>query len=74
LPSSRPPAPCSVINLAFADALGWPPLADARGPVMLGLAAGPLVVTAWEIYDAYRRVRRADARATGIVEPGQAAR
>ena len=64
----------SLINPAFADALGWPPLADARGPVMLGLAAGALLVTAWEVYDAFRRARRADARATGIVEPGQAAR
>ena len=64
----------SLINPAFADALGWPPLADARGPVMLCLAAGVLLVTAWEIYDAFRRARRADARVTGIVEPGQAAR
>jgi len=64
----------SLINPAFADALGWPPLADGRGPVMLGLAAGGLLVTAWEIYDGFRRARRADARATGIVESGQAAR
>jgi hypothetical protein len=64
----------SLINPAFADALGWPPLADARGPVMLGLAAGTLWVTAWEIYDGFRRARRAEARATGIGEPGQAAR
>ena len=64
----------SLINPAFADALGWPPLADARGPVMLGLAATALLVTAWEIYDGFRRARRAEARSTGIVEPGQAAR
>ena len=64
----------SLINPAFADALGWPPLADGRGPVMLALAAGALLVTGWEIFDAFRRARRADARATGIVEPGQAAR
>lgn len=64
----------SLINPSFADALGWPPLADGRGPVMLGLAVGALLVTAWDVYDAFRRARRADARATGIVEPGQAAR
>ena len=64
----------SLINPAFADALGWPPLAEGRGPVMLALAAGALLVTAWEIYDAFRRARRADARAAGIGEPGQAAR
>ena len=63
----------SLINPAFADALGWPPLADGRGPVMLALAAGALLVTAWEIYDAFRRARRASATATGIVDPGQAA-
>ena len=64
----------SLINPAFADALGWPPLADDRGPVMLGLAATALLVTAWEIYDGFRRARRTDARATGIIEPGKAAR
>ena len=64
----------SLINPAFADALGWPPLADARGPVMLGLAAVALLVTAWEIYDGFRRARRAEARSAGIGQPGQAAR
>jgi hypothetical protein len=64
----------SLINPAFANALGWPPLAEARGPVMLGLAAGALLVTGWEIYDGVRRARRADARETRIGEPGQAAR
>jgi hypothetical protein len=64
----------ALINPAFADALGWPPLADARGPVMLGLAATALLVTAWEIYDGFRRARRADMRTAGIGEPGQAAR
>ncbi|HYI67397.1 MAG TPA: hypothetical protein VEW95_10770, partial [Candidatus Limnocylindrales bacterium] len=64
----------SLINTAFADALRWPPLADARGPVMLGLAAGVLLITAWDIYDGFRRARRADARATRIGEPEQAAR
>lgn len=63
----------SLFNPAFADALGWPPLADARGPVMLSIAAGTLLVTAWEIYDGFRRARRADARAAGIGARGQAA-
>ena len=48
----------SLLNPAFAEALGWPPLADARGPVMLTVAAGTLLVTAWEIYDGFRRARR----------------
>ena len=64
----------SLINPSFADALGWPQLADARGLVMLGLAAAAVLVTAWDIYDGFRRARRADARASGIAESGQAAR
>ena len=64
----------SLINVRFADALGWPPLAEGRGPVMLSLAVGALLVTAWEVYDGFRRARRADARATAIGEPRQAAR
>ncbi len=66
----------SMINPAFADALGWPPLAEGNGPVMLSLAAGVLLVTAWEIFDGFRRARRAEATATttSIGDPGQAAR
>jgi hypothetical protein len=64
----------SLINPAFADALGWPPLADPRGPVILSAAAGVLAVTAWEIIDPFRRARRADARATAIGEAGEVAR
>ena len=64
----------SLINPAFADALGWPPLAEANGPAMLAIAGGSIIVTAWEIFDGFRRARRADAQAAGIVEPGQAAR
>ena len=64
----------SLLNPSFADALGWPPLAEARGPVMLGLAAVAVLVTAWDIYDGFRRARRADTSAAGIGEPGQAAR
>ena len=73
-PSSRWRSPARSSIPSFAEALGWPPLADARGPAMLGLAAAAVLVTAWDIYDAFRRARRADARATGIGEPGQAAR
>ena len=64
----------SLINPDFAEALGWPPLAEGRGPAMLGLAAGVVLVTGWYIYDGFRRARRADSMATGIGEPGQAAR
>ena len=63
-----------LINPAFADAIEWPPLAEGRGPAMLSLAAGVVLVAAWEIFDGYRRARRADAGAAGLRETGQAAR
>lgn len=62
----------SLINPAFADAIGWPPLAHGNGLVMLSLAAGVGLVTAWEIFDGFRRARRAEAAVAGIGEPGQA--
>jgi hypothetical protein len=62
----------SLINPAFADALGWPPLADGNGPVMLSIAAATVLITAWEIFDGFRRARRADTAMAGIGEPGKA--
>jgi uncharacterized membrane protein YiaA len=50
-----------VINPAFAEEIGWPPLADGTGVVMLSIAAGVFLVTAYEIFDAWRRARRAAA-------------
>ncbi len=67
----------SLINPAFADALGWPPLAEANGPAMLAIAGGSILVTAWEIFDGFRRARRAEtseAGTAGIGAPGEAAR
>jgi len=64
----------SLINPAFADALGWPPLADGRGLVMLGLAASTLLVTAWEVFDGFRRARRASSTRRAVGEPERAAR
>ncbi len=48
----------TIINQAFAVEVGWPPLADGGGPVMLTLAIAVTLVTAWEIFDAFRRARR----------------
>jgi hypothetical protein len=56
----------SLINPAFAAEIGWPPLADANGPAMLGLAAGVTLVTAWEIVDPFRRARRAEKRLRAV--------
>jgi hypothetical protein len=47
-----------IINPAFAAEIGWPPLAEGDGPAMLALAAGILLVTAWEIVSAVRRALR----------------
>lgn len=49
----------SLITPEFAAEIGWPPLAEGDGPVMVWLAVGVLLVTAWEIIDGFRRARRA---------------
>lgn len=48
----------SIISPAFADEIGWPPLAEGNGPVMLAIAAGALLATVWEVVDGFRRARR----------------
>jgi len=62
----------SLFNPEFADALGWPPLADGNGPVTLSIVAGAVLVTIWEIFDGFRRARRADTTIAGIGAPGKA--
>lgn len=47
----------SLVNPAFAEEIGWPPLADGNGPVMLVLAASVLLITGWEVFDGFRRAR-----------------
>lgn len=49
----------SLIDQAFADAIGSPSLADGRGGIMVTIAVGVLLVTAWEVIDGFRRARRA---------------
>lgn len=48
----------TLINVAFAEAIGWPPLAEASGPVMLWVAIGVALVTGWEILDGFRQAWR----------------
>jgi hypothetical protein len=52
-----------IINPVFAAEIGWPPLAEGNGPVMLVVAASVTLVSGWEIIDAFRRARRAQRRA-----------
>lgn len=54
----------ALVNPAFAEAIGWPPLSDGDGIAMIALAVTVALVTGYEIFDAFRRARRADARAT----------
>ena len=48
----------AIVNPAFAAQIGYPPLADNDGPVMLAIAVFTTLVTAWEVFDAFRRARR----------------
>lgn len=48
----------TLISPAFAAEIGWPPLAERDGPVMIVIAIGTTLVTGWEIIDAFRRARR----------------
>ena len=53
-----------VINPAFAAEVGWPPLADGTGPVMVWASVGVTLVTVWEIWDGFRMARRASGNRT----------
>jgi hypothetical protein len=48
----------ALINPAFADAIGWPPLAEGDGIAMLAVAAATILVNGWEIIDGFRKARR----------------
>ena len=48
----------SLINPAFAAEVGWPPLAEGDGIVMLALAAASILISGWEAIDGFRRARR----------------
>ncbi len=49
----------TLINSAFAAEIGWPALADRDGITLLSIAAVTTLVTAKEVFDAFRRTRRA---------------
>lgn len=62
----------ALINPAFAEALGWPALADDTGPAMLLLAAAVVGITAWEIVAVFRRAGRSAASDGRPVTSGSA--
>lgn len=49
----------TLINPAFAAHIGYPALSEGDGPAMLAIAIFSTVITAWEIFDAFRKTRRA---------------
>jgi hypothetical protein len=50
-----------LINPEFAAFVGFPNLADGNGVVMVSIAVFTTLITAWEIFDAYRKARAAHA-------------
>ncbi len=48
----------TLVNPAFAAAVGYPPLAEGDGPVMVLIAIGVTLVSVWEIFDGFRQARR----------------
>jgi hypothetical protein len=61
-----------LINPEFAQQIGYPGLSTGAGPVMLAIATFSTVVTAWEIFDAFRKARRARVAATLVSASRQA--
>ena len=55
----------TLVNPAFAEAIGYPPLAEGDAPAMLAIAVVTTLVTGWEIASVFRRALR--ARGTGPV-------
>ena len=51
----------SLINPAFAEHIGYPALSSGSGPVMLAIATFSVVITAWEIFDGFRKARASGA-------------
>jgi len=47
-----------LINPAFADAIGWPQLAEGDSVAMLAVAAVSILVNGWEIVSGFRLARR----------------
>ena len=52
-----------IVDAAFGVAIGWPPLGAADGITMIIVAISITLVTAWDIVDAYRKARAAEAAA-----------
>jgi hypothetical protein len=47
-----------LVNPAFAEMVGYPPLAEGDGALMIVIAIGVVLVTGWEIFDAFRKALR----------------
>lgn len=60
-----------LVNQAFAETIGWPPLADGNGVAMISFALSMGAVTLWEIIGVFRRAVRAR---TPVAQPAPSAR
>lgn len=47
-----------LVNPAFAQLIGYPPLAEGDGALMIVIAISVALVTGWEIFDAFRKALR----------------
>jgi hypothetical protein len=56
----------TLINPAFGVQIGWPALAEDNGIVVLSIAVVTVLVTGWEIFQAFRKAR-AGAGATPLL-------
>ncbi len=57
-----------LINPAFAAAVGYPPLAEGEGPVMIIVAVSVVLITGWEIIDGFRRALRWNKSGSNVWE------
>ena len=56
----------TLVNPAFATHVGYPPLAEGDAPVMLAIAVVSTIVTGWEVFDAFRKARNAQAMGAAV--------
>jgi hypothetical protein len=51
----------ALINPAFAEAVGWPALAEGDGVAMVVAAGASIIISGWEAVSGFRRARRPQA-------------
>jgi hypothetical protein len=62
-----------LVNPGFAASVGYPPLAEGDGPVMVIFAISVVLITGWETIDGFRKAIRARRRTGSVSGLGSAA-